>query len=81
MLWEAARDIAAYIREIYDTEISPSLRVKITNRIIPEVQAGQKRPLDAVYPIVRLDAMFFKVKDQANACTIFWHSLLKKRRF
>ena len=28
------------------------------------MQAGQKRPLDAVYPIIWLDAMFFKAKDQ-----------------
>ena len=28
------------------------------------MQAGQKAPLDAVYPIVWLDAMFFKVEDQ-----------------
>ena len=51
MLWEAAIETFQLISEImYDTEISPSLLVKIIDRLIPEVQAGQKRPLDAVYP-------------------------------
>ena len=58
------RDIAAHIKEMYDTDISPSVLSRITDRIIPEVQAWQKRPLDEVYPVVWLDAMFFKVKDQ-----------------
>lgn len=58
------RDISAHIKEMYDTEISPSVLVKITDRIIPEIQAWQKRPLDRVYPIVWLNAMVFKVKEQ-----------------
>lgn len=58
------RNISSHIKEMYDTEISPSVLVKITDRIIPEIQAWQKRPLDAIYPIVWLDAMVFKVKDQ-----------------
>ena len=57
------RDISHHIKEMYDTEISPSTLVKITNRIIPQVEAWQKRLLENVYPIVWLDAMFFKVKE------------------
>lgn len=60
------RDITAHIKEMYDTDISPSMLVRITDRIIPEIQAWQKRPLNKVYPIVWLDGMFFKVKDQGT---------------
>ena len=80
------RAISAHIKDVYDTEISPSLLVKITDRIIPEVQAGQRHPLEAVYPIVWLNAMFFKVKDQGvvkyKCLYNILHSLPKaKRRF
>ena len=48
---------------MYDTEISPSTLVKITNRIIPQVEAWQKRLLENVYPIVWLDACFSRSKN------------------
>jgi putative transposase len=57
------RDISKHVEEIYGTEISHTLLSQITDRIIPEVQAWQKRPLNTVYPVVFLDAMHFKVKE------------------
>jgi len=56
------RDISAHIREMYDTEISHTVLSQITDRIIPDVQAWQNRPLDPLYCIVWLDAMHYKVK-------------------
>lgn len=58
------RDISDHIKEMYDTEISPSVLVKITNRVIPQIESWQKRLLDKVYPILWLDAMVFKVKEE-----------------
>ena len=58
------RDISSHIKEIYDMDISHTLLSQITDRIIPEVKAWQNRPLEAVYPIVWLDTMHYKVKDQ-----------------
>lgn len=58
------REISQHIEEIYDTEISHTLLSQITDRIIPELQTWQKRPLNAVYPVVFLDAMHFKVKQE-----------------
>jgi transposase-like protein len=56
------RDICAHIKEMYDTEISHSVLTEITDRIIPDIKAWQRRPLDAMYCIVWLDAMHYKVK-------------------
>ena len=58
------RDISSHIREMYDTNISTHILQQITDRIIPEVKAWQNRPLDDCYPILWLDAMHFKVRDQ-----------------
>ncbi len=57
------RDITKHIKEMYDTEISHSILSQITDRIIPEVKSWQNRPLESIYPIVWLDCMHYKVKE------------------
>jgi len=56
------RDISNHIKEMYDSDISHTVLSQITDRIIPDIKAWQNRPLDAVYCIVWLDAMHYKVK-------------------
>ncbi|WP_430410838.1 IS256 family transposase [Kordia sp.] len=56
------RDIASHIKEMYDTDISHTVLSQITDKIIPDVKAWQSRPLEALYCIVWLDAMHYKVK-------------------
>lgn len=60
------RDISKHIQEMYDTEISHTVLSQITDKIIPEIKAWQSRPLDEVYPILWLDAMHFKVKEDGR---------------
>ena len=60
------RDISRHIQEMYDTEISHTVLSQITDKIIPEIKAWQSRPLEAVYPIIWLDAMHFKVKEEGR---------------
>lgn len=60
------RDISSHIAEMYDTEVSPTILSEITDRVIPQVKEWQNRPLDDVYPIVWLDAMHYKVKDEGR---------------
>ena len=48
---------------MYDVDISHDTLSEITDRVIPMVKEWQNRPLDAVYPIVWLDAMHYKVRD------------------
>ena len=54
------RDIEDSIREIYGAEVSQSLVSKITDKILPEVNEWQNRPLEMVYPIVYFDGIVFK---------------------
>jgi putative transposase len=60
----SVRDIQAHLAEIYGTEVSPDLISRVTDAVIDEVQAWQARPLDAVWPVVFLDALVIKVRDQ-----------------
>ena len=57
------RDIQAHLLEIYDVSVSPDLISKITDAVHAEVAEWQSRPLDAVYPVIFLDAIVCKVRD------------------
>ena len=60
------RQIKQHLEEIYQVEISPSLISSVTDAITEEVKAWQSRPLDAVYPILYLDALVVKVRESAH---------------
>lgn len=57
------REIQGHLEEMYDTEVSPSLISAVTDAVIEEVKAWQSRPLDALYPIVYMDCIHVKVRD------------------
>jgi putative transposase len=59
----STRDITAHVEEIYGVEISPDLVSKITDAVHAEVAEWQNRPLNQVYPVIFLDALFCKVRD------------------
>ena len=57
------RDIEHHLATTLGTEISRDTISKITDGVLDEVKAWQTRPLDAVYPVVFLDALVVKVRD------------------
>lgn len=57
------RDIQQHLRELYGTEVSPELISRATEGVMDEFRAWQTRPLEAVYPVVYLDALFVSVRD------------------
>ena len=48
--------------EIYDTEVSRETISKITDAVVEDMTAWQNRPLDAVYPVLLIDAIVVKVR-------------------
>ena len=56
------RDIVATFKEMYDADVSPTLISRVTHAVIEQVVEWQSRPLDAVYPIVYLDCLVIKVR-------------------
>ena len=63
------RDIAEQIKNLYDVEISPELVSKISEKIMPEVNDWQNRPLEEVYPFMFMDAIHYKVKEDHRYIT------------
>src|SRR5213594_493626 len=60
------REIQGHLEEIYGVEISPSLISEVTDGVIEEVQQWQSRPLEPLYPIVYLDALFVKMRHEGR---------------
>ena len=70
------RDITSHIKEMYDTDISHTVLTQITDKLIPDIKAWQSRPLDAVYTIVWLDAMHFKVREGGKVVSKALYNIL-----
>ena len=60
------RDIQAHLAEVYGAEVSPALISNVTGAVAEEITAWQTRPLDAVYPIIYIDALVVKVRDSGT---------------
>ena len=58
----STRDISAQLEELYGAKVSASLISEVTDSVLEEVKAWQTRPLDEVYPIVYLDALYVNIK-------------------
>lgn len=70
------RDISNHIEEMYGSAISATTLSEITDRIIPRIKEWQSRPLEEVYCIVWLDAMFYKVKSEGKVVTKAVYNIL-----
>ena len=55
--------VSEQIKDIYGFEVSEGMVTAITNKLLPEIEAWQKRPLSTVYPIVYIDAIVFNMRE------------------
>ena len=62
----STREIQGHLREIYGIDISPDLVSAVTDAVLDEVTEWQNRPLEALYPLVFLDALRVKVRDEGT---------------
>ena len=62
----STREIQGHLKEIYQIEVSPEFISSVTDSVMEDVRQWQNRPLDSVYPILYLDALMVKVKDQGH---------------
>ena len=57
------RDIQGHLKDMYGVEVSPELISNVTENVMDEVRAWQNRPLDSVYPILFLDCIVVKCRE------------------
>ena len=60
------RDIQGHLHDMYGVNVSPGLISEVTDSIQEEVKAWQDRPLEALYPIVYLDALMVKMRQDGK---------------
>ena len=57
------RDIQAHLRQMYQVQVSPDLISRVTDAVVEELNEWQNRPLDAVWPVIFIDALNVKIRD------------------
>src|SRR3984885_1846542 len=60
------RDIQGHLHDLYGVEVSAGLISSVTDSVMDEVRAWQDRPLEALYPIVYLDALMVKMRQDGK---------------
>ncbi len=58
------RDMKYHIHDLYGIEVSTGAITAITDQLIPELKEWQQRPLESVYPIVWMDAIHYKIREE-----------------
>ena len=59
----STRDIQEQLKDLYTVDVSPSLISSVTDAVIDDVKSWQNRSLESIYPIVFLDALVVKIKE------------------
>lgn len=59
----STREIVETFKEMYDADVSPTLISRVTDKVLEQITQWQSRPLDAIYPVVYLDCIVIKIRD------------------
>jgi putative transposase len=70
------RDIQAQLKDLYGVEVSATLISEVTDAVLEEVKAWQNRPLSSVYPLVWMDAIVVKVRENGRVINKAIHLVL-----
>lgn len=65
----STREIQGHLEELYAIQISPDAISTVTEEVLDEIREWQQRPLDACYPVVILDALRVKIRDEGAVRT------------
>jgi len=60
------KDIAAHLEEMYGIDVSTGTLSAVTDKIIHTVKEWQARPLETIYPVVWLDAIHYKIRENGK---------------
>ena len=70
------QDISGHLKEIYGLEVSTGTLSAITDKIIQTVKEWQARPLASIFPIVWLDAIHYKMRENGKVVTKAVYTIL-----
>lgn len=70
------QDISSHLKEMYDFDVSPATISAVTDKLIPVIAEWRSRPLEAVYPILFMDGMYFKSRENGKVITKVLYNIL-----
>lgn len=70
------QDITSHLKEMYDFDVSQGTLNAVTDKLIPVVAEWRSRPLDAIYPIIFMDGMYFKSRENGKVVTKVVYNIL-----
>ena len=70
------KDISAHLQEMYGLEVSTGTLTAVTDKIIHTVKEWQARPLESIYPIVWLDAIHYKIRENGKVLSKAVYTIL-----
>ncbi|WP_259014308.1 IS256 family transposase [Emticicia fluvialis] len=72
----STRDISSHLKELYQMDISATQLSAITDKVIPAMQEWRSRPLESIYPIVFMDCIHYKVKEDGRVVSRAIYNIL-----
>ena len=75
-LGNSYQDIRTHIADLYGVSLSNGTINAVTDKLLPELQAWRERDLEAIYPIVWLDAIHYKIKENGRYVSKAIYTLL-----
>lgn len=70
------KDISAHLLDMYGVELSAATISAVTDKLLPLITQWRNRPLESVYPVIFLDAMFFKSRENGKVVTKAVYNIL-----
>jgi len=75
-LGNSYQDIRSHIDELYGISLSNGTLNAVTDKLLPELQSWRERDLEAVYPVLWLDAIHYKIKENGRYTTKAIYTIL-----
>lgn len=72
----STRDIQDTLHELYGVDVSPSLISQVTDKVWEQVEEWQNRPLEAIYPVIFMDAIHVKLRRDGKVANTAVHIVL-----
>ncbi|MFD7628518.1 transposase [Streptomyces sp. NPDC059851] len=77
----SVRDIRSHLAQIYGVEVGPDLISKVTDAVIDELVAWPNQSLDAVRPIIYIDAPWVKIRSGSVVSKLVYLAVRRRRRY
>ena len=70
------RDIQAHIKDLYGYEISPETVSSITDKVMERAREWQSRPLESIYALIYMDAVFLKMRLEGHVRNVALYTII-----